>query len=86
MQNSVTWYFQELDRQAGFSAVRDFIEQTGYGNQAVPENLSSYWTDSSLTISAIEQVELLQKFGDRGCARRGVLLIINLPDVMFRII
>ncbi len=62
MQNSVTWYFQELDRQAGFSAVRDFIEQTGYGNQAVPENLSSYWTDSSLTISAIEQVELLQKF------------------------
>ncbi len=62
MRNSVTWYFQAIDRQSDLSAVHDYIRQIGYGNQTINEDLSSYWTDSSLKISPIEQVELLQKF------------------------
>lgn len=62
MQDSVTWYFQAIDRQAGFPAIRDYIEKIGYGNQTVRGNISSYWTDSSLGISPIEQIEMLQKF------------------------
>lgn len=62
MQNSVTWYFQTLDQSAGLPAIQNFIRQIGYGNQTVGENLASYWSDSSLLISPIEQVELLRKF------------------------
>lgn len=62
MQNSVTWYFQTLDQSAGLPAIRNFIRKIGYGSQTVGENLASYWGDSSLLISPIEQVELLRKF------------------------
>lgn len=62
MQDSVTWYFQAIDRQAGFPAIRDYIEKIGYGNQTVRGDISSYWADSSLGISPIEQIEMLQKF------------------------
>ncbi|MDE6365468.1 MAG: BlaR1 family beta-lactam sensor/signal transducer [Lachnospiraceae bacterium] len=62
MQNSVTWYFQTLDQSAGLPAIRNFIRKIGYGNQTVGENPASYWGDSSLLISPIEQVELLRKF------------------------
>ena len=54
-------YFQAIDRQAGFPAIRDYIKKTGYGNQIVRGDLSSYWADSSLSISPIEQIEMLQK-------------------------
>ena len=62
MQNSVTWYFQDIDKQAGLSVIRDYIQTTGYGNQTTSEDLSSYWADSSLKISPVEQVEMLKKF------------------------
>ncbi len=64
MQNSVTWYFQTLDQSAGLPAIQNFVRKIGYGNQTVGENLASYWGDSSLLISPIEQVELLRKFDE----------------------
>lgn len=62
MENSVTWYFQAIDRQAGFAAVKNYIREIGYGSQTAAGDLSSYWTDSTLTISPVEQVEMLKKF------------------------
>lgn len=62
MACSATWYFQAIDRQAGLPAVRNFIREISYGNQKVSGDLSAYWAGSSLMISPIEQVELLQKF------------------------
>lgn len=62
MQNSVTWYFQAIDKQSDLSTTRDYIKKIGYGNQIVGDDLSSYWVDSSLKISPIEQIEMLQKF------------------------
>lgn len=62
MQDSVTWYFQAIDRQAGLTAIRNFIKKTGYGNQTVDGDISSYWIDSSLKISPVEQIEMLKKF------------------------
>lgn len=61
MQNSVTWYFQELDKKAGLSSIRKFIQKTGYGNQYVTGDTSSYWLNSSLKISPVEQVIMLRK-------------------------
>lgn len=61
MQSSVNWYFQGIDEQLGASAVDHFIRKIGYGNENTTGSLSSYWMESSLKISPIEQVELLQK-------------------------
>lgn len=61
MQSSVNWYFQEIDRRIGAPAINHFIREIGYGNENTDGRLSSYWLESSLKISPIEQVELLQK-------------------------
>lgn len=61
MQSSVNWYFQEVDQQLGASAIGRYVRRIGYGNEDVSGGLSGYWMESSLKISPIEQVELLQK-------------------------
>ena len=58
---SVNWYFQALDAQLGRAAIDRYIQNTGYGNQDTSGSLSSYWMESSLKISPVEQVELLTK-------------------------
>ncbi len=59
MQSSVNWYFQEIDEQLGSSAIQSYIRKIGYGNENIQSNLSSYWMQSSLKISPVEQVALL---------------------------
>lgn len=59
MQSSVNWYFQEIDRQLGASAIRNYIKETGYGNENINSDISSFWMQSTLKISPVEQVELL---------------------------
>ena len=61
MQNSVTWYFQALDQQTNLSSIKKYVQEIGYGNQIVEGDASSYWINSSLKISPIEQVEMLKK-------------------------
>ncbi len=62
MQNSVNWYFQSIDEEIGKDSVKNYIQKIGYGNENVSGDLSSYWLESSLKISPVEQVELLTKF------------------------
>ena len=62
MTDSVTWYFQTLDRQMGLESIREFIRKIGYGNRLAEGDADTYWFNSSLKISPVEQVELLQKF------------------------
>lgn len=62
MQDSVNWYFQNIDAIAGIDNVKAFLQEIGYGNQNLGDNLDLYWTDFSLKISPLEQVELLKKF------------------------
>jgi len=59
MQSSVNWYFEEIDKQIGSSAIQDYIQKIGYGNEIVNANLSTYWMQDTLKISPVEQVELL---------------------------
>lgn len=61
MQNSVTWYFHALDQQASLSSIKEYVQEIGYGSQIVEGDTSSYWINSSLKISPIEQVEMLNK-------------------------
>lgn len=61
MEASVNWYFQEIDKQMGAASVTDYIHQINYGNENMHGDFPSYWLESSLKISPIEQVELLTK-------------------------
>lgn len=64
MRYSVNWYFQEIDRQLGLSAIRRYIRKIGYGNTCIPANRTSYWMQSALKISPVEQVLLLRDLYD----------------------
>lgn len=59
--NSVNWYFQRLDHSAGLDALEKFYTGIEYGNHDLSGGVSEYWRESSLKISALEQVELLKK-------------------------
>lgn len=58
---SVNWYFQSIDEQLASTNIYNYIQQIGYGNENVSGDLSTYWLESSLKISPVEQVELLMK-------------------------
>ena len=59
MQNSVSWYFQEIDSQVGIRELELYFAQLSYGNHNLSGGVADYWMESSLKISPVEQVELL---------------------------
>ena len=61
MTSSVNWYFQAIDEQLASTNIRNYIQQIGYGNENVSGRLSTYWLESYLKISPVEQVKLLTK-------------------------
>lgn len=61
MSNSVNWYFQSIDKQLGATDLYNYVQKIGYGNENIGGDLATYWMESSLKISPIEQVELLTK-------------------------
>ncbi len=61
MSASVNWYFGYIDEQLGKTSVQEYLQKIGYGNEDLSGNFSSYWMESSLKISPIEQVELLTR-------------------------
>lgn len=58
MQNSVNWYFKNLDCQAGLSTLYSYYNKFSYGNCDLSGGIETYW-DSSLKVSPIEQVNSL---------------------------
>ncbi len=62
MHNSVNWYFQSIDATAGTDKIKTFLKKISYGNQNIGDDVKQYWTDQSLKISPIEQVEVLRNF------------------------
>lgn len=62
MENSVTWYFQELDKKMQQDTIQAYLKQIGYGNLDLSGGMEQYWLESSLKISPVEQVQLLKGF------------------------
>ncbi len=61
MNASVNWYFESIDEQLGIASINKYIKEIEYGNRDINNDFSTYWLESSLKISPIEQVELLVK-------------------------
>ncbi|MBD1380511.1 BlaR1 family beta-lactam sensor/signal transducer [Metabacillus arenae] len=62
MTNSVTWYFQELDERMQLDTIKKNLKEIGYGNYDVSGGIEQFWIESSLKISPVEQVQLLEDF------------------------
>ena len=61
MENSTVWLYQQWAREIGRDAERAYLKRLDYGNAEIGEHVDRFWLDGSLRISALEQVEFLQK-------------------------
>ncbi|MEB7779995.1 beta-lactam sensor/signal transducer MecR1 [Mammaliicoccus fleurettii] len=59
MKYSVNWYYENLNKHLRQDEVKSYLDQIEYGNEEISGN-ENYWNESSLKISAIEQVNLLK--------------------------
>lgn len=62
--SSVNWYFQNIDQKVGKKQLQYYLDKINYGNEDLSGNLDSYWIESSLKISPIEQVQILYAFDE----------------------
>ncbi len=60
MQNSVSWYFQNIDAKVGIKELGDYYTKLSYGNCDLSGGITNYMMESSLRISPVEQVILLK--------------------------
>ncbi|NFB15695.1 BlaR1 family beta-lactam sensor/signal transducer [Clostridium botulinum] len=61
MKYSVTWYFDKIDRRINRKTLQECVDSLSYGNENIRTLDDQYWNQSSLKISAIEQVQFLKK-------------------------
>lgn len=62
IQNSVNWYFQSIDSIVGKERLKTILCKFKYGNCDLSADVRSFWADSSLKISAFQQIEFLKSF------------------------
>lgn len=65
-QGSVVWYYQELVRRVGHQRESEFVRKLQYGNMDTTGGTTNFWLESSLLISADEQVEFLRRLWSNG--------------------
>lgn len=58
---SAVWVFQEIARQITDTRMRVYVSQFGYGNRDIGGNEDSFWLDGKLRISALQEVEFLER-------------------------
>ena len=68
LQYSVVWYDRALAKRVGRQRMKHYVTTFGYGNQGIssglhsPQLIRAFWLNSSLRISADEQIEFLKRF------------------------
>ncbi len=61
VRESAVWYFQELAKQVGAPRMQKLVDGMNYGNRDLSGGLTKFWLESTLKISADEQVEFLRR-------------------------
>jgi beta-lactamase class D len=62
MQNSVVWFSQRLTPRLGMKKVKRYLTSFGFGNGDMSGGLTKAWLESSLLISADEQLGFWKRF------------------------
>ncbi len=55
------WFYQELAKRIGNSKYLSHLDRLNYGNKNTGSEVTTFWLEGELTISAREQIELLKK-------------------------
>jgi beta-lactamase class D len=61
MRESAIWFYQDMARDIGKIDMEKFIKLMGYGNRDISGGIDKFWLDSTLKISAAEQVDFLEE-------------------------
>lgn len=60
-QRSALWYYRELASRVGAARMRELVDKLDYGNEDTSGGVDRFWLNSSLKISADEQIEFLKR-------------------------
>ncbi|MEO1714925.1 MAG: penicillin-binding transpeptidase domain-containing protein, partial [Bacteroidota bacterium] len=60
-RNSVVWVYQDLARRVGEEEMQLRVDYLGYGNSDISGGIDQFWLSGGLRISAIDQVQFLQR-------------------------
>nr|WP_249365679.1 class D beta-lactamase [Cytobacillus citreus] len=60
MGESAIWFYQDMARDIGEMKMLEYMNQMGYGNGDISGGIDRFWLDSTLKISAVEQVDFLE--------------------------
>ena len=60
-KRSVVWYYRELALKVGEKRMKEYVDKLDYGNEDASGPLNGFWLNSTLKISADEQVEFLKR-------------------------
>lgn len=58
---SCVWCYQQIAGRVGKENYREILHETGYGTLTEEFDLTTFWLDGSLRISALEQVAFMKK-------------------------
>lgn len=61
MRESAIWFYQDMARNIGFSRMQEMFSKLNYGNKDLSGGIDQFWLDSSLKISAMEQVDFMEQ-------------------------
>ena len=59
--NSVVWFYQEIARRIGPERMADYVRHLDYGNRDTSGGITNFWLESTLRISADEQVAFVRR-------------------------
>jgi beta-lactamase class D len=60
-QHSIVPYYQELARRIGKKNMDTYVERFHYGNEKASPELTTFWLNGDLRISALQQIDFLYK-------------------------
>ncbi|ANE48683.1 beta-lactamase [Paenibacillus swuensis] len=60
MRQSAIWFYQDLARYIGPVAMQRHVDEMQYGNRDISGGIDTFWLNSSLKISAREQVDFIE--------------------------
>jgi beta-lactamase class D len=75
LKESIVWFSQRLTTQLGLARIEKYLAQYDYGNKDFSGGITKAWLESSLKISAEEQLELLKKLPSTEAGRRAIALL-----------
>lgn len=63
---SAVWVYQQISRELGYETMSEWIKRLDYGNRntGTTEDLTSYWLNGPLEISACEQIQFISRLAN----------------------